>query len=177
MSSLRVHRQNAADMILNHLELIPDLLDFVFLIDDTISTKAAWALEFVCRDELKVIVPYLDIFTEHMGKVYLDSAIRPIAKIGELLVTTHYSKKENSCKIALSKIHKERITETCFDIMISNHKIAPKAYSMQTLYLLGTEIDWIHLELTNILQRDFHGQSAGFKARAKRILKQIQLST
>ena len=176
ISSLRVHRENAADIVLNHLELIPDLLDFMFQTDNKISIKAAWVLEFVCKEELNVIIPYLDTFTKHIGMVYFDSAVRPVVKICELLITEHYSKKDNTFKTALTALHKERITETCFDVMISDHKIAPKAYSMQALFLLGTEIDWIYPELTTILQRDFHIQSAGFKARAKRILKQIQLS-
>ena len=60
--------------------------------------------------------------------------------------------------------------------MISDEKIAPKAYSMNSLYLLGIEYDWIHPELAMILERDFQMQSSGFKARARHILKKIKNS-
>jgi hypothetical protein len=39
--------------------------------------------------------------------------------------------------------------------MTNDEKIAPKAYAINTLFLLGTEYDWIHLELAMILERDF----------------------
>ena len=58
--------------------------------------------------------------------------------------------------------------------MINDEKVAPKAYSMISLYLLGTEFDWVHPELITILERDFHTQSAAFKARARHILKKIK---
>jgi hypothetical protein len=58
--------------------------------------------------------------------------------------------------------------------MINDEKIAPKAYAMNTLFLLGTDYDWIHPELALILERDFQMQSSGFKARARHILKKIK---
>jgi len=60
--------------------------------------------------------------------------------------------------------------------MINDEKIAPKAYSMNSLYLLGQEYEWIHPELVIILERDFQMQSSGFKARAKHIIKKIKAS-
>ena len=70
-------------------------------------------------------------------------------------------------------MHREKITEACFDWMINEEKVAPKAYGMNALYLLGLEFDWIHPELQIILERDFSLQSAAFKARARHILKKL----
>ena len=39
--------------------------------------------------------------------------------------------------------------------MINDEKVAVKAYSMATLYYLGTEFDWIHEELKLL----FYGSS------------------
>jgi hypothetical protein len=58
--------------------------------------------------------------------------------------------------------------------MISDQKVAVKAYSMRSLYLLGSEFDWIHEELILILERDFASQSAGFKARARDLIKRMK---
>ena len=60
--------------------------------------------------------------------------------------------------------------------MDKREKIAPKAYAMNSLFLLGKDIDWIHPELVTILERDFQMQSSGFKARARHILKKIKAS-
>ena len=58
--------------------------------------------------------------------------------------------------------------------MINDEKVAPKAYAMTSLYLLGKEYSWINPELVLILERDFKMQSAAFKARARQILKKIE---
>ena len=57
--------------------------------------------------------------------------------------------------------------------MITDQKVAAKAYSMNTLYLLGKDFDWIHPELKRILEDNFHSGSAAFKARARHLLKKL----
>lgn len=144
------------------------------MLDDKISCKAARVLELLCGDYLHLIIPYLDEFTENIDKVHLDSAVRPVAKICEYLGKAYDTKEKNEIQSTLTSKHKEKIVEACFDWMISDVKIAPKAYAMNTLYVFGKESDWIHPELVQILERDFQLQSCGFKARAKHILKKIK---
>jgi hypothetical protein len=163
-----------ANLMIENPEYIPYLIDILFMVDDKISCRAAWVLEFVCGENLEIIFPYLDVFTENIHKVHLDSAVRPVAKICEYIAKAYFSKQENLMKQVLKTKHKERIIETCFDYMINDEKIAPKAYSMNTLYLFGNEFDWVHPELALILERDFQMQSSGFKARARHILKKIK---
>lgn len=170
----RDNRIKYAQMLINNPEMIPIVLNFLFNVDDKRSPRAAWLIEFVARDNLEFLIPYLDRITSEMHKVHLDSAVRPMAKICECLIEAYYSKKDNSIKSALKPNHKEKIIESCFDWLIKDEKIAPKAYAMNSLYLLGTEYDWIHPELLLILERDFHKQSSGFKARARHIVKKIK---
>jgi len=162
-----------ANMVINNPELIPKLLDILFTVDDKISPRAAWVLEFMCSKDIETFIPYLERFTEHMHHIHLDSAVRPVAKICELLATHYYSKTDNPIKTALTKTQQERIIANCFDYMINDEKVAPKAYSMTTLFLFGKDFDWIYPELKTILERDFHTQSAAFKARARQILKKL----
>ena len=128
----------------------------------------------MCGEKLEAIIPYLDRFTEDIHKVHFDSAVRPVAKVCEYLVKAFYAPITNPIQSALLAKHQERIIEACFDWMINDEKIAPKAYAMNTLYLLGQDYDWIHPELRLILERDYQMQSSGFKARARHILKKIK---
>lgn len=176
VNSSRENRLKNAEMILNDIRLMPMLIDVLFKVDDKVSCKAAWVLEFVCNENLEVIIPYLDKFTANISKVHLDSAIRPVAKIYEFLIKAYYSKQENTIKNTLTPIYQERIIETCFDWMITNQKVAVKAFAMSSLYLLGQDNDWVHPELIMILERDFNSESAAFKARARHILKKIKTS-
>ncbi|MBU2929363.1 adenylosuccinate lyase [Winogradskyella psychrotolerans] len=167
-------RLKYAHLIIDNPELVAPLLDILFEVDDKISCRAAWVLEFMCGEHLNAIIPHLDTFTQNISIVHLDPAVRPVAKICEYLTKAYYSKTDNAIKSALSENHRENIVAACFDWMINDEKIAPKAYSMNSLYLLGTEYDWIHPELAIILERDYEMQSSGFKARAKHILKKIK---
>ena len=38
--------------------------------------------------------------------------------------------------------------------MISDQKVATKAYTMNALYLLGKNYDWVHQELKLIIQQN-----------------------
>lgn len=163
-----------ANMVIDNPDLVPKLLDILFMVDDKISCRAAWVFEFMCGEHLVTSIPYLDTFTSHIHRVHLDSAVRPVAKVCEYLIKAYYDKHDNAIKSALLPKHKEKIVEACFDWMINDEKIAPKAYAMNTLYLLGKDYDWIHPELVMILERDYQMQSSGFKARARHILKKLK---
>ena len=170
----REKRLKYANLIIDNPELTTKLLDILFMVDDKLSPRAAWVFEFACSANIKIIIPHLDTFTEQLHKVHLDSAVRPVAKICELIAKTYDVKTNIYLKNILSEAHKERIIETCFDYMINDEKVAAKAYGMVTLFLLGKEYDWVHPELKLILERDFHIQSAAFKARARHILKKLK---
>jgi hypothetical protein len=150
------------------------LLEVVFTVDDKISARAAWLFEFVAREDLDAILPHLDTYIEKMQTVHLDPAVRPMAKVAEYLIEAYYHRNPNQTKEKLTKKHREKITEVCFDWMISDQKVAVKAYSMRSLFLLGKEFDWIHEELIIILERDYLSQSAAFKARARDLIKRIK---
>ena len=170
----REKRLHYANMVIKDTSLIPKLLDILFMVDDKISPRAAWVFEFMCKEDLNEIIPHLDRFTKNMNKVHLDSAVRPVAKVCEYLVKALYSRQDHDLKKALNSEHKEKIIEACFDWMINDEKIAPKAYAMNSLFLLGRDYKWIHPELVLILERDYQMQSSGFKARARHILKKIK---
>ena len=74
----------------------------------------------------------------------------------------------------MNTLHKERIIEISFDYMITDQKVAVKAYSMNSLLLLGIAYDWIHPELITILKKDFNTNSAAYKARARQLLRKLK---
>lgn len=49
-----------------------------------------------------------------------------------------------------------------------------KAYVIEVLFFFGTDYNWIHTELIKILEQNFHNETPGYKAHAKRILKEIK---
>ncbi len=173
MDHSREKRGNFASLLLSNPALLPDLLHVCAKIDDEISCRASWGLEFLCKNNLDIILPYLDDLTALAPKVYQHPAVRPIAKIFEYLIVAYYQKKSRAVRKLLSRVHRQKMIETCFDWLITDQKVAPQAYSMTSLYLLGTEFDWVHPELKIILENNYSSGSAAYKARSRMILKKL----
>lgn len=169
----RVNRMRVTNIVLDNPELLPFLLEISFDVDDKLSIKAAWTLELVLEQKLDWLTPHLDYFTQHIALVYFDSAVRPISKICNFIAIAYNAKKESLIKEFLTNKHIELMIETGFDWMISNHKVATKAYTMNALYLLGKNSDWVHEELKLILQQNIAKESAAYKARGKMTLALI----
>ncbi len=169
----REQRTYFSNLIIKNPLLLPQLLDICTLVDEELSYRAAWGLEFLCKRQLSSILPYLDHFTALIPVVYQHPAVRPMAKICEYLAIGYYKDKQKDVVQQLTHRHRKKITETCFDWMISDQKVAVKAYAMTSLYLLGTEFDWVHAELKITLENNYPSSSAAYKARARMILKKI----
>lgn len=173
----RAHRSTrleVAHWVLDRPETFPDLLGYCFNSKLSFSHKAAWILELVCIENLTLLLPYLDDFFNNIPSIKKDQAIRPFCKICMILATAFYKKKDPQVIQYLKESHKTAMTEYCFDCLITNQKVAAEAYSMNALYLLGTEIDWIHSELKIILEQNMSIKSAAYQARGKITLMEIK---
>lgn len=173
VNATRTSRARFAEIVKSNPDLIQPLLHILFSGDKKISPRASWIFEFVFKEDYTVIFPHLDYFTSNLSSLQIDSATRPCAKIIEIVIELYYKKEEKSVVQHLTQNHKEKIIEACFDWMIRDEKVAVKAYTMTSLYYLGTEFDWIHPELKTIIEKDYSSQSAGFKARSRHILQKM----
>jgi hypothetical protein len=170
----RENRQKAANIVQDNSYLFKHLVSLTFLVDDKISIKAAWVLEWICtHHELDWMLPHLEEFTESISKVTFDSAIRPCAKICEHLAKAYTSKTDNCIKQYLTNKQVDTIIETGFDWLITPQKIAVRAYTMNFLYLFGLQKEWVHPELEHLITTKIIKESAGCKARGNKILSLI----
>ena len=171
---MRGERLQAADRIRKEPASIPLLLEFIFDSEEEYGFKGGWALDLTLQQELNLILPYLDQFTAGLSRLTHESAIRPMAKICEALCLNYYKEKDPEFRSVLKKRHREIMAEACFDWLIGEHKVAPKAYAMVALCELGKEFIWIHPELQLVIQKNYEAGSAGYKARARRVLDEIK---
>ncbi|MCD0466885.1 hypothetical protein [Flavobacterium sp. ENC] len=172
VTAYRENRLKVAQDILENKLFFEELVAVSFSPSDKNNHKACWILEFVSYEELNWLQPYLDFFCANLKILKDESAIRPIAKVVQLLIKSHYKKTENS--VVLSEKNLQDCIETSFDWLINDTKVATKAYSIRTLYVLGNHYDWIHPELQIILNKDYADHSAAYKAVAKEVLKKIK---
>ena len=170
----REKRAEMSALILDNPPLITPLMKIAFTVDDPVSNRACWVMEFTAKENLSYLFPYLDEFTENLKSVHFDSSVRPMAKICEYLMLAYFLKTPNETQKALTENHLERITTACFDWLIGDHKVAAQAYSMTCLLLLGRKFDWIHPELKMVVEKNYASGSAAYKARARMTLAKIQ---
>ena len=170
----RASRQQAADWVLQNPDSLEDLLKFCADESTDRSHKAAWVLEFVCKAHMELLLPHLDLFWAIIPELKKHQAKRPFAKITELLCLAYYKDIDDAVRSSLNREHREALTAACFDWVINEEKVACKAYSIQSLYYLGTEFDWVHPELQMILQEGYAKHSAGYKARTRTFLAKIE---
>jgi len=168
VSALRENRIRVSNLVLDSVNCIEHLVAIAFEVEEKVSIKAAWVLEFIVKKKVSFIFPFLDTFTQHIAKVHFGGAVRSMAKITQLLV------EKDSKQDFLTKKQKETMVETSFDWMLSKHKVAIKAYSMRTLFLLGRDHDWVHKELQVIIKNNSHQESSAYKSRGRITLEQIK---
>lgn len=172
VSGYRENRQKTAQFILNNSDYFEELLALSFEATNKDSYKASWTLEFVAYEKLDWFAPYLDFLSSNLKLLNDESSIRPLAKITQLLVKAHFSNEDSI--IILSEDNLQNIIETSFDWLISDTKVATKAYSIRTLYTIGNYYDWIHPELKQIITKDYANHSSAYKAVAREILKKLE---
>ena len=171
----RINRNNAANIVLAQPNLIKHLIDLTFDVNNKLSIKAAWVLEWICTHHgIEYIHPYITTFVDNISKVHFDSATRPCAKICEHLANAYTSKEENETQIIITQKHIDTIIEVGFDWLITNQKIAVRAYTMNSLYLFGLQKDWVHAELQHLISSKIIHESKGCKARGRYILELIE---
>jgi hypothetical protein len=166
----KVNRNKFTLEIIDNQELFEELIQYCFLTSNKKATKAIWVLELVCYEKLEWLQDHLETFCSNIKILTNESAIRPASKICMLLANAHFKNKG----IQLTDNQLQQITETCFDWLIKDTKVASKCYSIRTLHLLGKHYDWIHPELKVILDKDYNSHSSAYKAVAREILKKIK---
>lgn len=135
-------RQKQADEVLDNPELFQELIRLCFPTSNQNNSKACWVLELVCYEKLEWLEDYLDFLFQHQKTGWWWCCSCYFTKVCLLLTIAHFKKAAISLQIICAQI-----TETCFDWLIKDTKVASKCYAIRSLHLLGKHYDWIHPEL------------------------------
>ncbi|MFM1879143.1 MAG: hypothetical protein RLZZ241_2009 [Bacteroidota bacterium] len=168
----QITRNNLALEVQSNPELIKILLDVMFEQQNDLGIRASWVLEWICRSNLAIIKTHLNYFCGNLNRLTPDGSKRAAAKICELLSLAWHNKSGSVPDF--NATHREQLIAACFDWLLGSNTTATKVYSMQSLYCLGHSDSWIHHELKPILIRDYPGSSAGYQARARKLLKLLE---
>ncbi|MDX1471785.1 MAG: hypothetical protein R3213_09840, partial [Flavobacteriaceae bacterium] len=163
MDATRKSREEFMNEFIERSGDISDLIKLSFNQNLEYNYKAAWILELIARNNLPIFLKHLKIFFNHLGEPTPGKQIRPIAKILEILSDNYLS---SNC---IDHKNSEQIISYSFQLLLGNYEVAPKVFAMTTVFNFSKEIPWARGELKAILERDYPSQSAGYRARAKKI--------
>lgn len=172
----QMQRQQLVSWILrNRPHYVRETLQWCFNEQSDYLVKACWILEDVCERRPEIFYKYMYLFFEQLANIKNDTALRSCAKICKMLCFDHYMRRYSLFRSVLNEKEKIIMAECCFDWLITDQKVACQAPAMDALHFLGTDKvgAWIHSELKAVLLRDSPNKSAGYQARARKILKKL----
>lgn len=166
-SAHRKSRDDNAAYVLDN-GLADALIALSLDITDKNHFKACWTLELVLEKRLDLLVPRLVEFCDTLPLFTNDSALRSISKI--CMFCAERLKQQPDF---LTEKQIVQITEACFQWLISEQKVAAKAYAIITLYETGKRLDWVYEELIPVLQHGFPEHSPAYQSVSRKVLSKI----
>ncbi|MBL4746497.1 MAG: hypothetical protein JKY08_09020 [Flavobacteriaceae bacterium] len=172
-NALRIHRDRIAKEVMDSKNGLKHLIAIAFELPEKTAIKAAWILEIIACKKQVLYIPYLSFYCHNIQNITHESAKRPFAKITSIL--TLEARKGN--QITFSSKQEELLTALHFDWLTTESSIAVKVHSMETLYQLGFGTTWIHPALKLLLLQHLSSESPAYRARGKKILRQLNRLT
>jgi len=158
-------RNGIRDFVVENPEYLKDVVSFATDLSNKNHYKAVWIIEMLAETHTELLLPYITVLCNTISKYQHESAIRGMSRTAYFLSISKV--------VPLTERQKEQLIETCLDWLIGKAKVAPKAYAMYTLCHFAEKESWLKEELRTIINKDYHHQSAGYKAAAKEVLRKI----
>ncbi len=156
----RLQTLKISDWIGSDKKRLAQLMD-MFLHDETkVVQRAAWVVRMLYEKHPQIILPYLEQLINRMNEPGMHVAVKRNV-VGILQ------------DVAIPESLQGQVMNTCFDMLADpKETIAVRCHSMTVLDNLSKTYPEIRQELVTIIQDQLeHETTAGFKARAKKILK------
>jgi hypothetical protein len=154
--------------------LVKELIQFAHH-ESKVSHQACWCLEFSYFKDTSCIYPFIDDFCVLFTTPINSSGMRSLTKMGAHMIKSYYSKRTHPIQQVLTVEHRECILNGCFDQVIHLDKTANLVFSINSLYELGKEFDWIHEQLAQLLEKKLHApHTKGFYSIATKTLEKLK---
>ena len=163
---LAVHSKAQSDKVVkwigNRQQRFDELFKLFISDEYLIVTRAAWPLSYAVQAHPELIKKHYSKFVRNLQQPNLHDAV-----------------KRNSMRIlqqiSIPKRFQGEIMNTCFAyISDPSEKPAVKAFSLTVLQNLARQYPDIRKELKLIIETQWENESAAFRSRAKKILKEIK---
>ncbi len=139
--------------------------------NNELSLNALMVFEVLGRSDFSKLEPVVSRLIDAANIFKNASSRRCLAKIFNFAINRHM---DELSEFELSREEKSEIIKLSFLWLISNEKTAVKVFSMQNIYDLREDENWIKEELKGIIRKDLPNSSAGYKSRGVKILRKLE---
>ncbi|WP_373071841.1 hypothetical protein [Zeaxanthinibacter enoshimensis] len=168
----KTSRLQKAGVIFSNPGMVAPLFNLAFSPEKLMSYKALLILEQVAVKKPEYLLESYHAFLDQLDTITEQRAIRPLAKITELMLLQCFKKKDPLFLEWFREEDLEKLTSQCFGWLLGPNKAA-QAFAMSSLYLLGIRFPWIHTELKALIENRYAGESPAFRARARHIFPRL----
>ncbi|MES1224747.1 MAG: hypothetical protein ABUT20_55160 [Bacteroidota bacterium] len=161
---LKEHSKKQCDKIVryigNNKKRFAELMKLFFAGEYRVTQRAAWPMSYCVQNHPKLIKPYFAKLIANLSKKNIHSAV--IRNTVRLLQNVEIPKK-----------YQGKIMDTCFGFIQSPEtEVAVKAFSLSILHNLSKQYPEILPELKLIIEERWEHETAAFRSRAKKIIKE-----
>ncbi len=161
------------DELILQPELVGPILQEILVEEQEGTFNASWTFRHLMQSKLDYLLPFLNEFTKMLGGLKSEATIRSMACVCEMVCLAYFKKKDLAFQKNVTDEQLEKIMTACFDWLISDMNMAPKVFSMTSLFYLGLKFDWIHTELRQVLEDTYASGTTGYQNRAKKTLDKL----
>ena len=156
----RVHADFVADYIITNPELMPEMLELVFKLEEPLSRRAAWSFRIISQKKVSIVEPFVN---ELINKIRDVNDVPILKLILAVLVETDIPQE----------YHGEILQFTSEILTDSNSSIASLIYSMDIFYKLSLKEPDLLNELRLMLEQILPYGSPGVKNKCGRLIRRI----
>ncbi len=161
---LQEHSKKHCDKIVHYIgnnkERFAKLMILFFKGEYRVTQRAAWPMSYCVKNHPELIKPYFKKLLDNLKKKNLhDAVLRNTVRLLQ--------------EVEIPKKYHGRLMSICFDFIQSNElPAAVKAFSLSILQKLSQQYTEIVPELKLIIEERWEHETAAFRSRGKKILKQ-----
>ena len=138
------------------------LMELVFGSEPSVARRASWVISHCTERYPHLVRPWLEKLVHNLSRPGLDDSI--VRSTVKVLAETG----------ALPEVLQGYILEHCFDLLLNpKTAVAIQVHAMQAIFNISKDEPDLLRELREVIQGQMEYGTAGFKARGKRILKEI----
>lgn len=137
------------------------LMNYILTEKDPVPPRAAWVAEIVSEKKPCLLIPWTGKLIEGLESFTHPGTTRNVLKM--------------LMRVEIPEEYQGLLIDICFRwIADENVKVASKIFSMQIIENHVNQYPELAFELSELIRDQFNKNSAGFKSRGKKVLKNLQ---